>query len=112
MANIDNAGGDATLKFEKTLNKKVIKAGDAFEFKGVVDSFTPDPYMLTLTIDDPKEMIKGYRRQSVRGSSGKEGPHQKEEVASAFCRAPPLSRPTGGAHLQRASLPLRLLSYW
>jgi hypothetical protein len=59
VANVDNAGGDATLRFEKALNQKVLNAGDAFEFKGVVDSFTANPYMLTLTIDDPKESIKG-----------------------------------------------------
>jgi hypothetical protein len=59
IVNVDNAGGDATLKFEKPINQKVLNAGDALEFKGVVDSFTKDPYMLTLTIDDPKESIKG-----------------------------------------------------
>jgi len=59
VVNVDNAGGDATLKFEKPLNQKVINVGDAIEFKGLVDSFTKDPYMLTLTIDDPKEDIKG-----------------------------------------------------
>jgi tetratricopeptide (TPR) repeat protein len=59
VANVDNAGGDVTLKFEKALNQKVLNVGDPFEFKGVVESFTPDPYMLTLTIDDPKESIKG-----------------------------------------------------
>ena len=59
VANVDNAGGDVTLKFEKAINQKVLNAGDAFEFKGVVESFAPEPYMLTLTIDDPKEAIKG-----------------------------------------------------
>lgn len=59
VANIDNAGGDATLKFEHPINQKVLNAGDAFQFKAVVDSFTANPYMLTLTIDDPKEDIKG-----------------------------------------------------
>ena len=59
VANVDNAAGDVTLKFEKAINQKVLNAGDAFEFKGVVDSFTPEPYMLTVTIDDPKESIKG-----------------------------------------------------
>ena len=59
VANVDNAAGDVTLKFEKAINQKVLNAGDAFEFKGVVDSFTPEPYMLTVTIDDPKEAIKG-----------------------------------------------------
>jgi tetratricopeptide (TPR) repeat protein len=59
VVNIDNAGGDGTLKFEKALNTKVINVGDAIEFKAVVDSFTKEPYMLTLTITDPKEDIKG-----------------------------------------------------
>jgi hypothetical protein len=59
VVSVDNAGGDATLKFESALNKKLLNVGDAFEFKAVVDSYTADPYMLTLTVDDPKEMIKG-----------------------------------------------------
>jgi hypothetical protein len=59
VANIDNAGGDATLKFEHPLNAKVLQTGAAFKFKGVVESFVKDPYMLTLTIDDPKTEIEG-----------------------------------------------------
>ncbi len=59
IVNVDNAGGDATLKFEKAVNQKAINVGDAIEFKAEVESFTKEPYMLTLTIDDPKESIKG-----------------------------------------------------
>ena len=59
IVNVDNAGGDATLKFEKSINAKAINVGDALEFKGVAEAFTKEPYMLTLTIDDPKESIKG-----------------------------------------------------
>ncbi len=69
VVNVDNAGGDATLKFDAILNKKVINVGDAFEFKGVVDSFTADPYMLTLTIDDPKEMTKGLDEKAFSGAA-------------------------------------------
>ena len=59
VVNVDNAGGDATLKFEHALNQKAINAGDSLEFKAVVESFTKEPYMLTLSVDDPKEAIKG-----------------------------------------------------
>ena len=59
VANIDNAGGDVTLKFEKAINGKVLNPGDAFEFKGEVAAFNKEPYMITVTIDDPKEEIKG-----------------------------------------------------
>jgi tetratricopeptide (TPR) repeat protein len=59
IVNVDNAGGDVTLKFEKAINSKVINVGDALEFKGEVESFTKEPYMLTVTVDDPKEQIKG-----------------------------------------------------
>jgi len=59
LVNVDNAGGDATLKFEKAINQKVINVGDKIEFKGVVSAYTKEPYMLTLTIDEPKESIKG-----------------------------------------------------
>jgi len=74
IVNVDNAGGDATLKFEKAINQKVINVGDAIEFKGEVESFNKEPYMLTLTIDDPKEAIKGL-------------------PANAFSAAPPTRRP-------------------
>jgi tetratricopeptide (TPR) repeat protein len=73
VANIDNAGGDATLKFDKPINQKVLNAGDPFSFKAVVDSFTGTPYMLTLTVDDPKEAITGL-------------------PANAFSAAPPVKK--------------------
>jgi hypothetical protein len=59
VANVDNAGGDATLKFEHPVNTKIIQTGADFKFKGVIDSFTKDPYMLTFTITDPKTDISG-----------------------------------------------------
>jgi tetratricopeptide (TPR) repeat protein len=59
VVNVDNAGGDATLKFEKAVNAKAINVGDALEFKAVVDSYAKEPYMLTLTVDEPKDDIKG-----------------------------------------------------
>jgi tetratricopeptide (TPR) repeat protein len=74
VVNVDNAGGDATLKFDKAINQKAINVGDAMEFKGEVESFTKEPYMLSLTIDDPKEAIKGL-------------------PATAFSAAPPTRRP-------------------
>jgi hypothetical protein len=78
VANVDNAGGDATLKFEKALNQKVLNVGDAFEFKAVVDSFTADPYMLTLTVDDPKESIKGLPENSISAAPAKKKPAPKK----------------------------------
>jgi Tfp pilus assembly protein PilF len=56
LANVDNAVGDVTLKFENPL-KGTIDPGTAFKFKGVVESFAKEPYMLTLTAD--KEDIDG-----------------------------------------------------
>lgn len=71
VANVDNAGGDATLKFEKPINQKVLNVGDAFEFKAVVDSFTAEPYMLVLTVDDPKESIKGLPDNAFTAAAAK-----------------------------------------
>ncbi len=68
VANVDNAGGDATLKFESAVNAKAVEVGAAFEFKAVVESFTKAPYMLTLTVDDPKTDIKGLPGNGVRRS--------------------------------------------
>ncbi len=56
LVNVDNAAGDATLKFENPL-KGTIDPGTAFKFKGVVESFVKEPYMLTLTAD--KEDVDG-----------------------------------------------------
>jgi tetratricopeptide (TPR) repeat protein len=71
VANVDNAGGDVTLKFEKAVNQRVLNAGDAFEFKGIVDSFAPDPYMLSVKIDDPKEEIKGLPDNAFTAGAAK-----------------------------------------
>ncbi|HEY3827480.1 MAG TPA: hypothetical protein VGL82_23165 [Bryobacteraceae bacterium] len=56
LANVDSLAGDVTLKFETAL-KGTIDPGTQFKFKGVVDSFVKDPYMLTLTAD--KEDVDG-----------------------------------------------------
>jgi len=74
VANVDNAGGDVTLKFEKAVNQKVLNPGDAFEFKGEVQSFAPDPYMLTVGIDDPKEDIKGLPDNAFTAGAAKKTP--------------------------------------
>jgi hypothetical protein len=77
VANVDNAGGDVTLKFEHPVNQKVLNAGDAFEFKGVVEAFTPEPYMITLNVDDPKESIKGLPENAFSAAPAKKAPTKK-----------------------------------
>jgi tetratricopeptide (TPR) repeat protein len=67
VVNVDNAGGDVTLKFEQALNVKVIEVGAPIEFKGVVEAFTKEPYMVTLTIDDAKADIKGLPDTAFSG---------------------------------------------
>jgi hypothetical protein len=56
LVNIDNLAGDATLKFETAL-KGTIDPGTMVKFKGVVESFVKDPYMLTFTVE--KEDVEG-----------------------------------------------------
>lgn len=73
---MDNAAGDVTLKFEKAINQKVLNAGDPFEFKGVIESFVADPYMLTVTIDDPKESIKGLPDNSFSAAPVRKTPRR------------------------------------
>jgi hypothetical protein len=77
VINVDNAGGDATLKFEKAVNQKAINVGDAIEFKAVVESFVKEPYMLTLSIDDPKESIKGLPDNAFSAAPVKKPPVKK-----------------------------------
>ncbi len=56
LLNVDNAAGDVTLRFENPL-KGTIDPGTEIKFKGVVDAFVKEPYMLTLTVD--KEDVEG-----------------------------------------------------
>lgn len=56
LVNVDNAGGDATLKLDTAL--KTVDPGTAIEFKGVIESYVKDPYMLTFQVPD-KASIKG-----------------------------------------------------
>jgi tetratricopeptide (TPR) repeat protein len=59
LVNLDNAAGDAILKFDETI-KGEIPPGTTIEFKGVADAYTKDPaYILTLEIQDPKTDITG-----------------------------------------------------
>jgi hypothetical protein len=56
LLNVDNLAGDATLQFENPL-KGTIDPGTQVKFKGVVNSFVKEPYMLTFTAE--KEDIEG-----------------------------------------------------
>ncbi|MDP9055576.1 MAG: hypothetical protein M3N93_14945 [Acidobacteriota bacterium] len=55
LVNVDSLVGDAMLKFESPL--KTVEPGTAMKFKGVVESFVKDPYMLTFSAD--KEDVEG-----------------------------------------------------
>jgi len=48
LVNVDSPVGDATLRFEAPL-KGTIEVGTEVKFKGVIDSFVKDPYMLTFS---------------------------------------------------------------
>lgn len=56
LVNVDNASGDAMLKFETPL--KTVDANMAIEFTGVVEAYAKDPYTLTFLITE-KADIKG-----------------------------------------------------
>jgi len=59
LVNVDDAAGDALLKFDDNIRGD-IPAGTAIQFKGVVDSYTKTPgYVLTLEIQEPKTDITG-----------------------------------------------------
>ena len=77
--NVDNAAGDATLKFENPL-KGTIDPGTEFKFKGVVESFVKDPYMLTFTAD--KEDVDGLPASVFAGAAAprRPPPGDQEEV--------------------------------
>jgi len=83
VVNVDNAGGDGTIKFEKSLNAKVINVGDAIEFKAVVESYTKEPYMLTMKVDEPKESIKGLPDNAFSGAAAPKKAAPKKAVSKA-----------------------------
>jgi len=59
LVSVDNVPtGDALLKFEDNI-KGDIPAGTALSFKGVVDSYTKEPYVLALNIQEPKTDMSG-----------------------------------------------------
>lgn len=59
LVSVDNVPtGDALLKFDDNI-KGDIPAGTEIQFKGVVDSYTKDPYVLTMDIQEPKTDITG-----------------------------------------------------
>jgi hypothetical protein len=59
LVGIENAAGDAILKFDENL-KGDIPPGTELRFKGMVDAWTKTPsYVLTLEILDPKTDIAG-----------------------------------------------------
>ena len=65
LVNVDSVAGDATLKFENPL-KGTIDPGLEVKFKGVVESFNKDPYMLTFTAD--KEDVEGIPAAAFAGA--------------------------------------------
>lgn len=59
LVSVDNVPtGDALLKFDDNI-KGDVPAGTEVHFKGVVDSYTKDPYVLTMNIQEPKTDITG-----------------------------------------------------
>jgi hypothetical protein len=59
LVNVDGIPtGDAILKLDDNV-KGDIPAGTDIQFKGVVDSYTKDPYVLTMNIQEPKTDITG-----------------------------------------------------
>ncbi len=59
LVSVDNVPtGDALLKFDDNV-KGEIPAGTEIKFKGVVDSYTKEPYVLTMNVQEPKTDITG-----------------------------------------------------
>jgi hypothetical protein len=77
LVNIDNAAGDAILKFDENL-KGDIPPGTELRFKGVVDAWTKTPsYIVTLEILDPKTDIAGLP-EGVTFVPDKAGPRTRK----------------------------------
>jgi hypothetical protein len=50
IVNIDNPAGDASLRFSHPV--KGIVPGTLVHFRGVIESYTKEPYTLKLWVDD------------------------------------------------------------
>jgi hypothetical protein len=77
LVNVDSPAGDATLQFDAPLNGTV-DPGTSFKFKGVVDSFVKDPYMLTFT-GMAKEDIEGLPDSLFKAAPAKRRPVTKKK---------------------------------
>ncbi len=66
LLNVESAGGDVTLQFENALKGMPLDPGTEVSFKGVVEAFVKDPYMLTLTVD--KEDVEGIPAAAFAGA--------------------------------------------
>jgi hypothetical protein len=66
LLNVESAGGDLTLQFENPLKGMPLDPGTEVSFKGVVEAFVKDPYMLTVTVD--KEDVEGIPASAFAGA--------------------------------------------
>jgi hypothetical protein len=66
LLNVEDPVGDVTLQFENPLKGMPLDPGTEVSFKGVVDAFVKDPYMLTLTVD--KEDVEGIPASAFAGA--------------------------------------------
>ena len=78
VVSVDGAAGDATLQFDEPLNG-MVDPGTTFKFKGVVDSFTKEPYMLTFT-GMAKEDIEGLPDTLFKAAPAKRRPAPKKKA--------------------------------
>ena len=68
MVSIDELVGDATIKFDDAL-KGEIAGGTEMQFKGIVESYTKEPFNLAFTIDDVKADIVGLPATAFAGAA-------------------------------------------
>lgn len=67
LLNVDSPAGDAVLRFEANLKEGAIDPGTEIKFKGVVEEFAKEPYVLTLTVD--KEDVDGVPATAFVGAA-------------------------------------------
>ena len=76
LLNVESPTGDALLQFETPL-KGTLDPGTEVSFKGVVDAFVKDPYMLTLKVD--KEDVEGIPASRLRSAPPSRAPRAKKK---------------------------------
>jgi hypothetical protein len=83
---VDDLVGDATIKFDDPL-KGTIDPGTEVQFKGIVESYTKEPFNIAFTIDDVKADVTGLPATAFGGAAPRPAGAGKKAAPKAAPKA-------------------------